>query len=314
MNRKILAELLGRLYRAPENGDGGGNGGDGNKGAQPPGEGDKSGQPPAGTWYDSFKDAETKEWLKAYGTAYPDAESVARKARHLEQFVGADKAGRGIIVPKPDAKPEEWRAYYAKAGLPEKPDGYKLSEALAKDPVMTRFRDHAHKIGVPAPLFDGVASFIEAEMKSATDAQTAEFQKRSDKEMADLETEWGTNFDANTTIAQRAVKAFIPVPPNTPPAEALKMRKDTMNKLEGALGTRFVMNFFKSIGEALGEHKFVDADGVVDTGGMTVEAAKNEINLLKKDKEFGSKLMAKDAEATKKWGDLHRIAFGQQPQ
>ena len=94
-------------------------GGEGDKGGQPPQGGTPpQGTPPAsgGAWYDSFKDPETKEWLKAYGTAYPDPESVARKALNLEKFVGSEKSGRGIVMPKPEDDPKVWRDFFAKVG------------------------------------------------------------------------------------------------------------------------------------------------------------------------------------------------------
>ena len=243
--------------------DGGGKPADGGGGAAP--------------WYDGFKDPVVKDWLKAYGTAYPDPEAVAMKALNLEKFIGADKAGRGIIIPKADAKPEEWRAFYAKVGgVPEKVDGYKVPEAMAKDPFIAKFREHAHKIGMPVSHFDSMVSWIGTESAAFTDVETREFEQRATQEMEQVRTDWGNEYDAKTEAGQRAARIFIPGTPEE--------REEILTRMEGALGAKVTMNLWASIGAAISEHGYVAGD-TASTGGMTPEAARVRIETLKKDAE-----------------------------
>lgn len=135
-----------------------GDGGQGGGGMPPAG-----GTPPVGgtppAWYDGFKNPEVKEWIGGQANAYPDPEAVATKALNLERFISAEKSGRGVVMPKADAKPEEWAEFYKKVGgVPEKPDDYKMSanikpEVLTQmeaDPMVKAFREHAHKSGTPS--------------------------------------------------------------------------------------------------------------------------------------------------------------------
>ena len=45
---------------------------------------------------------------------------------NLEKYLGADKAGRGLVLPKDDAATDEWGQVYDRLGRPKSPDEYKL--------------------------------------------------------------------------------------------------------------------------------------------------------------------------------------------
>lgn len=271
-----------------------------------------AGTPPAGTppaatptWFDGFKDAETKEWLKSYAGAYPDAESVARKALNLERFVGVEKSQRGVVVPKPDAKPEEWRTFWNSVGASDKPDGYKLPDTMKEDKQLIALRDHAHKTGMPVSQWEATVKWYEESSKAAATNEVAEFKKQSEAETNELRQLWGADFDKYKAQGLRAAIAFLP---GTKKEEKLQ----TLAYIEGALGTKATYQFFQAIGSKIGEHAFIGADGIVNNEtGKTPEQAKTEIQTLKLDKEFGKKLLAGDAASKKTWDELHVIAFGQ---
>lgn len=303
---RLLAFLF--MFRMAEDTGGGGGGNDTMPGG---GGGDGEGGIPKDAWYAGFKDTTVRDWLHAYKGAYPSAEAVAQKALNLEKFVGAEKAGRGIIVPKSDAKPEEWQAFWKKVGgVPEKADGYQVKDAeLAKDPLVGKFREHAHKIGMPPAFFDAALSFYQSEMKGAADAQMKDFETKAEADMLALKTDWpGIEYDKNIELGRRAAKAFIPH------KDAAEL-ENVLARMEGALGTKMTMQLWASIGAGLTEHGFVGEGGAGGAGGggggMTREGARLEIAALKQDREFASKLVNGDADAKAKWDRLHKIA-GQQ--
>lgn len=258
--------------------------------------------PGGGTWYDGFKDAATKEWLKNYNNAYPDAESVALKALNLEKFIGADKAGRGVVVPKADAKPEEWKAFWSKVGgVPEKADGYKLPETLAKDALAGKFREYAHSIGMPPQFFEGALGFLSKELEAFKVGDAQDFSKASEADLLTLKDEWkGIEYDKNVELARRAAKQFVP----HKTGEELTA---TLSKIEGALGTAQFMRLWASIGGAMSEHGFVVGEGGGGGGGMTLESAKIRVKELQADKAWGAKFSAGDADAKAEWDKLHKI-------
>jgi hypothetical protein len=240
------------------------------------------------------------------GDAYKSGpEAVVDKAFNLEKFLGADKAGRGVIIPKADAKPEEWRAFYAKVGgVPEKPEGYKIPDALAKDPIIAKLRERAHALGVPPALFGGVLETFAAESAGLAERQATEFAATAQREVEALYAEWGATGekDKNIELSRRAARTFIP-------HETPEQLAETLNKIEGAIGAAATLKLFASIGNGLGEHNFIQGDGNGGMGGMTPEAARMRINDLRNDAEFAKKLLNADADAKAEWDRLHKIGF-----
>lgn len=257
---------------------------------------------PAAPWFNDFKDAPTKEWLTAMNGAYPDPESVAMKAYNLEKFLGADKAGRGIVLPKDGSKPEEFLPIFRKLGASDKIDDYKVDAKLATDPVVAKFRENAVKTGMPVAHFNSTLNLMTELATAHNKSKDEAFEKQAEADINDLKAEWtGTKYDQNVELARRAAKTFLPHADETE-------LTTTMEKIEGALGTKAFFKLFSTIGAAIGEHSFHDGDGPVNTG-MTVEGAKVRIDALRADRDFGKKLASGDTESRAEWDKLHKIAF-----
>lgn len=288
--------------RAPEaGGEGGGAGG----GAPAGGEG--GGGAPAGgnqPWYNDFKDPATKTWVESYKDAYPTPEAMATKALNLEKFLGADKAGRGIVLPKDGAKPEEYVPIFRKLGAPEKPDGYKLDPKLATDPLISKFREHAHKVGMPASHFEATMGFFTEVAKTKATETDAALDAQAEKDMTDLKAEWAGDgeYEKNVELGRRAARTFLP-------HENAEQLEQTLHKLEGALGTKTMMKLWAAIGGGLGEHSFHDGDGPVNTG-ITPEGAKAQIAQLKADKDWVTRYTNGGKAEREEFDRLNRIAFG----
>ena len=255
-----------------------------------------------GPWYDSFQDPAVKDWVKSYGDAYQTPEAMALKAFNMERFLGADKAGRGIVLPGSNAKPEEWLPIWRKLGAQEKIDGYKLPEGWDKDPFTVKLREQAHKIGMPTVFFDGMMNAMREEATARTKLEDEQFNVESEKQHNEVKTLWGDKYDANVELGRRAASAIIP-------HKTKEELEETLLRIEGALGTKFTLEMWARIGGGMGEHQFVQSDGPSGSGGMTPEAARLRIAALKKDPEFGKKLTSGDASSKEEWTKLHRIGY-----
>lgn len=291
-----------------------GDGGQGGGGMPPAG-----GTPPVGgtppAWYDGFKNPEVKEWIGGQANAYPDPEAVATKALNLERFISAEKSGRGVVMPKADAKPEEWAEFYKKVGgVPEKPDDYKMSanikpEVLTQmeaDPMVKAFREHAHKSGMPPMFFQSAMDWYVSEMTKHAEQDTTEFARKAEQDMADIKSEWaGELYDRNIEMGRRAAKQFIP-------HESADELKNKMQRIEGALGTKETLKFWASVGTALGEHGFEQGSGSGGFGGMSPEAARLKIADLKRDSEWTAKFARGDIDSKAEWDRLHKIGYPEQ--
>ncbi len=254
-------------------------------------------------WYDGFKNPEVKEWVKAYNGAYPDPEALATKALHLERFVGADKAGRGIIVPKPDAKPEEWTEFYRKTGASTNLADYKIPEGYEKAPAIAKFREEAVKMGMPARMFDGVMNFIKTSAEASDQAELAQFEAQAERETNEIKSEWGKDYDRKRELGRRAAQTFV----EHTDAKDLETK---LNMLEGALGTKGFYKLWAAIGEGIAEDRFIAGDGSgAMSGGMTPAGARVRIDELKRDQGFAAKLRANDTDAKAEWDRLHKIGY-----
>lgn len=264
-------------------------------------------------WYKTFKDEPTKAWLHSYKGAYPDPEAVAAKAMNLEKFVGVEKSGRGVIIPKEDDKPEVWQAFWKKVGnVPEKADGYKLPASLKpemvaeleKDPMIGKFREHALKHAVPPAHFQAMLEWYANETAGMREQGIANIERDSSADHLKLKTEWKQDYDKNIELGRRAAHQFVP-------AADAKERSELIHKIESVLGTERTFKMFQAIGAGLGEHAFVQGAGD-GGGGLTPEGARVKIDELKKDKEWTAKMINGNVEHKAEWDRLHRIAFGTQ--
>lgn len=255
------------------------------------------GAAPAAQWFDGFTDAETKGWVQSVGLKTPEA--AAQKAWHLEKLLGADKAGRGFVLPKDDKDEAGWNGLYAKLGRPDKPDGYGFKAEGADAELITAAAGEFHKLGLSAKQAQGVMAWAQAQ--NAAIAEKAgkadeEFAAKSETEFADLKKAWGANADKNIEQARRAARAFLPK----------EGADQVMDKIERALGTRAFLELFQRIGEGLGEG---DIPGGGDGGefGITVEGARAKLAELRKDTAFVAKWASGDAAAVKQVADLDKI-------
>jgi hypothetical protein len=215
------------------------------------------------------------------------------------------KIGKSLTLPGPDAKPEDWAAFFDKAGRPKDAKGYGLKRpdsidaGMLPDDMVGAFGELAHKLGLLPDQAAGVLGFYTGRIEAGIG-----LQKAAEEELrATLQKEWGPNFDKNMRLAQRAVQRFGG-------DEALA----ALGPLENALGGAGLAKFMHAIGAAISEDTLAGAGSSGGAAGMpgTAEGAKAKIATLKADGAFLAKLhdktQAGHAEAVAEWRKLHEIA------
>ncbi len=254
---------------------------------QPPAAPQQQGtQPPATKWYDD----QFAPVVAAKGWQSPN--DALQSYRALEQFMGADKAGRGVIWPKDETDTEGWSAVYAKLGRPEKPDGYKLPDALIADEVATKFREHAHGLGLSASQFEKVVGWYTEQM-SAAEKAVVNAQKAADEaDMAKLKSDWGGEYDSQVELARRAARQF-------------GVDEKQLQALESVSGSAGLVRLFNKIGRALGEDRAPGGEGSGGFG-LTPESAREKIAALTGDAGFRQRLLSGDVTARAEWDRLHK--------
>lgn len=190
------------------------------------------GAPPA------FFSDEQKDYVANKG--WKNAAEVITGYQGLEKLLGADKAGRTVVLPKDDNDADGRKAFFAKIGVPEKADGYALPDVLKDDPLTPAVRESALKHGIPAKALAAFVSDIHAAATKAREAEDAKIKGEDDLALATLRNEWGNKFDENDALAARYLRES-------------GFTDDEMKALKSALGPARFMKQFHALGAKLAE-------------------------------------------------------------
>lgn len=250
-------------------------------------------------WY-STADADTVGWMETKGyKADQLTPEVALRAiqghRNAEKYMGVP-ADQLIRLPKGD-DPKAMEAVYDKLGRPADPSKYELKVPDNADKGFVEWaRGTFHKAG----LNNAQANAITAEMfkfsETAAQAKAQADAQATQEGVKTLQKEWGSAFEQNTAIADRAAAAF-------------GMDEKQLLGLKAAMGADGAMKFLHTIGTKLGEDQFVTGKGGGGFGAMTPAAAQAQIKTLQGDAEFRTKLVNGNADAKAQWERLHKMAY-----
>lgn len=248
---------------------------------------------PQGQWFDAFPE-DVRGIVQTKGWASPV--DAIQSYTNLEKFLGADKSGRGLVIPKEDATPDEWGQVYDKLGRPKSPDQYKIPAPEGAPPEFVQAAaGKFHELGLNARQAEGLAAWWNQQAETIAGAQQTQTAQAAEMEMQQLQQEWGKDFDANIEAGRRAARQF-------------GVDEQILSKMEGALGTKGMLQFFAKIGKGMGEDSFVDGSGGGKFG-MSPEAARVRINQLKSDPTWSSKYLSGDADAKSELERLMRAGY-----
>ena len=167
----------------------------------------------------------------------------------------APPAPAPITLPGPDAKPDDWKAFYKAIGAPEKGDGYKLpvpdgdTGEFAKTAAgwMAEAGLLPHQAQALAEKWnEHVAGMTEAQKtaaaKAITDSNTAKDATAKTDDAA-LKNEWQSNYDARIEEGKRAIRQFFPE----------GKAADILTAIEDKIGYGATMRMMQKIGAGLAE-------------------------------------------------------------
>ncbi len=217
--------------------------------------------------------------------------------RNLESFVGADKAGRGVVWPKDETDAEGWKAIHQRLGVPETHEAYKLAVpeggnaefAKAIAPVM-------HQLGLTAKQAEGLAQYVNKfEAEQAAKFET-ESKARVEQELAKFKAELGASYAPTVELGKRA-------------AASLGIKDEQFSALEEVLGLKGTVELFAAIGKKIGEDSFA-GDGVPAGGDMSPEGAKARLEALRNDQAWVAKVLSGDIKAVEEKDRLEANQLG----
>lgn len=254
-------------------------------------------------WLDGLPE-EMRGYAAAKGWSDPGA--AVESYRQLERLLGADKAGRGLVLPKGPEDVDGWRAVHARLGCPEAPEDYALDlpQGLDADEAAAEFRALAHELGLSLAQAKRLTGWWRGRLESAMAAEQARAARGSREAEEALRARWGEEYDLRRADAERARRRFS------------RGGGEGLGELEAAMGRPAAMAMLAEIGAALGEDRF--AGGGQDGFAMSPEEARRELELLQRDNGFMTMFLEKDhpehERAVLKARRLNRLAAGLDPE
>ena len=246
-------------------------------------------------WYSQLSE-ETRGFVETKGWQSPD--DVVQSYTNLEKLLGADKSGRGVVMPKEDAAAEEWGKFYDRLGRPKSADEYNLPVPQGDTgDFAKKAAGKFHELGITAKQAQSLAEWWNMNADEMQSSQVNQQMQNAEMEMNVLQSEWGKEYDANIEAARRATRQF-------------GVKEQMLEKIENAIGTREMLKLFANIGKGVGEDSFVDS-GKTGAFGISPEAARVRIGQLKADPEWSSKYLGGNADAKAELERLMRAAYPQ---
>lgn len=136
---------------------------------------------------------------------YKSVNDLAGAYINAEKLISGDK----MAVPNKNWTDADWKNFYAKAGVPEKVEDYKVEfkEGVTIDEDFAKsFRENAHKLGVHPKQAQALADWF-SELNTGAETKIAQQQKAEfDKQVSALKQEWGNAFDLNIKRANKLIQ------------------------------------------------------------------------------------------------------------
>lgn len=248
-------------------------------------------------WYMAIPEESVRESVKAKGYKNP-----AEVAMAYHSLMGMQRNPDNVIVPPgADATPEQLNEFYTKLGRPEAADKYdlKMPDGVTPDPRMVTFaRDVSFELGLNPSQAQKLADKWN-EFAPQLGAQVEEQERvQNDKDIAELQTSWGADLDANKAAGRRAM-------------DALGLDAADVDKIDKAVGTAAVVKLLAAIGKKSAEGSFVTPTNngdPNDPASMSKDQAQARINQLSSDVAFQSKYTDK-AHPEHTWAVKHMEAL-----
>lgn len=218
-----------------------------------------------------------------------------------------------LRMPKPNAPEADIKAFLGRLGVPAEAKEYDLStvkftDGTELDPGFAdTMRAALLEARVPKDRAGGVVASVVKFMEGVETADKADTTAKLSEEMTALKSNWGTRYDLNMQLAKTTLETLGAKVGMTP--EDTKAAWDALGTV-GGINASKSLQMLLHIATRMGEAPFVGGgNGSADPAMLSQDSAKAEIAMLKKDTGFRKKLFDKDTESTKRWTNLHKIAY-----
>lgn len=241
--------------------------------------------------YQTF--AQTKGW--------DNPEKAIVSYREMEKLLGSDK----VPVPKDPADKEGWDRFYKAAGRPDNTDGYGIQPPQGSDgaflkEALTEF----HKAGLSGSQAKALADWYMGQEKAIGENEEKELSQRVATENGKLKESWGSNYDKNYEVADRAIQAL------GIPDETLAAMRD-----HPQIGVKMAMELMLKVGSMMQEggfHQPGQGDHKPGFKAYTVEQAQARRDEILNNPDLRKQALTPGTELEKEIGKLSMLIASQE--
>jgi hypothetical protein len=144
-------------------------------------------------------------------TKFKSEGDLAKSYVELQKTLGKDK----VIVPNDKSTPEEWAAFWKKAGMPEKEEEYSADqEDMAEQVRLTEdqvkeFRKAAYAQGVSKKQFDAMFGTYKKLTNARLNQELDNIKGLRNTSETALRQEWGAAYEKKVDGAQKVIDTFF---------------------------------------------------------------------------------------------------------
>lgn len=227
----------------------------------------------------------------ALNKGWREPSDALKSYRHLEEFMGAEKSGRGIVLPKGEDDAEGYARLYQALGRPENARDYGLEETLGQvdlDPdFMGAMGQAMHQAGLSKKQAGEMALAWQGQLEKYTRAEDLRYETEKKETLNDLSS-------PRLETAKRGFRST-----GLPAAMA--------EKIERSIGPRAAVEMFARIGEIMAEDRGVGGPQAMGRA-ASPEGARRRMDRLMADPAFSQRYLSGDNQALEEISELARRA------
>jgi hypothetical protein len=211
--------------------------------------------------------------------------------RNLETMLGADRAGRTVVLPADENDQPAWQKVYERLGRPANAADYKLPVPEGADASFaTEAAAKFHELGVPLKAAKALTEWWNGKAAGFAQNEQAQLETQAAAEQALLDKDWGTEKAGRMELARRA-------------AVSLGLDAASIDAMQRGGGYAKALKALAKVGDMMRES---GAEGLSDIGSfsMTPESARSKRAQLMADADWRKRAMnANSAE----WSELRKL-------
>ena len=242
-------------------------------------------------WTDGFDEA-SMEYVGTKGWTSPN--DLLKSYRNVESFAGGSK--KLVEIPGEGSDAEVMGEFYDRLGRPMNAESYGIEFDDNTKGDVEQFTAMAYENGLTRDQARAMYASMTEQGEQLQQQSALALEQSNKNAINDLRDQWGRDYDKHISAGQDAFRR-------------LGIDEETIESLEGSLGSKAVIEMFSKIGARMGEPEFIDGKSS-ESYGMSANQARLKIAELKADHVWLDRYLDGDPAANEQMKTLMEIGNG----